>query len=106
MHLPSHWSSAADREAARRGAAGGGRSGVSSALPILPGATTISRDVSNIVSFPNGRRGVTYRQLLEAFIERAIGLLDALDADPDLEDEPIEPSGEEDSAYPPFEGTP
>lgn len=47
---------------------------------------------------PKTRRAARAR--LEATIEAAIALLDQMDGDPDLEDEPIEPSGEEDIILP------
>jgi hypothetical protein len=108
MHYPSYWASAADRERSLHGVAAGGRSGVSSVdlIPVIPlGAPPPSTDGQNGGFFPSPRRGVTYREELEIFIYLAIELLNRLDGDPDLEDEPIEPSGEEDTDYPPFEGT-
>ena len=102
-----------DRDHGERGAAGGGQPWGEPRALLSPDASelrlsaqpSISMDGQNIVCFPKRRQGMTYRQRLEAFIESAIELLDELDADPDLEDEPIEPSGEEDDHYPPFAGT-
>ena len=42
----------------------------------------------------------TLRVELEAAIEDAIAVLDLLDGDPDMEPEPLEPSGDEDDQFP------